>query len=115
MAKDTFTVTLSDGTQLAGLELNGSYFVSKTEITPAMLEGKLSKVKIEGPDDVDNVGLRGEHEHMELVQVAHFTQVTHGVEDGYYFILRDIPASEREKRQLRADVDFALMLGGASF
>ena len=52
---------------------------------------------------------------MELVQVAHYTQATHGLVDGYYFALRDIPAEEQEKRQLRADVDYALMLGGASF
>ncbi len=52
---------------------------------------------------------------MELVQIAHYTQATHGLPDGWYFALREIPADEQEKRQLRADVDFALMLGGASF
>lgn len=115
MAKETFTVTLSDGTQLAGLDLNGNNFISKTEVTEDTFKGKLSKVTITGDADTDDAGLIGEHEHMELVQVAHYTQATHGVEDGYYFILRDISASEQEKRQLRADVDYVLMLGGASF
>ena len=115
MAKGTFTVTLADGTQLGGLELNGNNFVSKKEVTAETFRGKLGRVIIEGDAEADEAGLIGTHEHMELVQAAHYTQATHGVDDGYYFVLRDIPASEMEKRQLRADVDFALMLGGASF
>lgn len=115
MAKGTFTVTLADGTQLGGLELNGNNFVSKTEVTAETFRGKLGRVVIEGDAEADEAGLIGEHEHMELVQVAHYTRARHGMEDGYYFVLREIPATEQEKRQLRADVDYALMLGGASF
>ena len=115
MAKGTFTVTLADGTQLGGLELNGNNFVSKTEVTADTFKGKLGRVIIEGNAEADEAGLIGTHEHMELVQVAHYTQATHGLADGWYFALRYIPADEQEKRQLRADVDYALMLGGASF
>ena len=97
------------------MELNGNNFVSKTEITADTFRGKLSKVVISGDAEADEAGLIGTHEHMELVQIAHYTQAVHGCEDGYYFVLRDIPTNEMEKRQLRADVDFALMLGGASF
>ena len=110
-----FTVILSDGTQLGNLKLNGNNFVSKSEVTPATFAGKLGKVIITGDAEADEAGLIGEHHNMELVQVAHYTQKVHGCEDGYYFVLRDIPAAEMEKLQLRADVDFALMLGGASF
>ena len=115
MAKGTFTVTLADGTQLGGLELNGNNFVSKKEVTEETFRGKLGRVVIEGDVEADEARLIGTHENMELVQIAHYAQATHGCEDGYYFVLRDIPASEQEKRQLRADVDYALMLGGASF
>ena len=115
MAKGTFTVTLADGTQLGGLELNGNNFVSKTEVTAETFKGKLGRVVIEGDAEADEAGLIGTHEHMELVQVAHYTQATHGLADGWYFALRNIPADEQEKRQLRADVDYALMLSGASF
>ncbi len=97
------------------MELNGNNFVSKTEVTAETFKGKLGCVVIEGDAEADEAGLIGTHEHMELVQVAHYTQATHGLVDGYYFALRDIPAEEQEKRQLRADVDYALMLGGASF
>ena len=115
MAKGAFTIELADGTQLEGLELNGNNFVSKKEITADTFRGKLSKVTITGDAEADEAGLIGTHGHMELVQIAHYTQATHGCDDGYYFVLRDIPADEQEKRQLRADVDYALMLGGASF
>ena len=97
------------------MELNGNNFVSKTEVTAETFRGKLGRVVIDGDAEADEAGLIGEHEHMELVQVAHYTQATHGLADGWYFALRDIPADEQEKRQLRADVDYALMLGGASF
>ena len=115
MANETFTITLDDGTQLGGLELNGNNFVSKKKVTEDTFKGKLGRVVIEGDAEADEAGLIGTHEHMELVQVAHYTQATHGLADGYYFALRNIPAEEQEKRQLRADVDYALMLGGASF
>ena len=112
---NAITITLADGTQLTGLGLNSNNFVSKTEVTAEMFKGKLGHVTISGNAEADEAGLIGEHDHMELVQIAHYTQAIHGVEDGWYFVLREIPAAEQEKRQLRADVDFALMLGGASF
>ena len=115
MEKGTFTIKLADGTQLTELELNGQNFHSTTEITPATFAGKLSRVIIKGDTEADEAGLIGEHRNMELVQIAHCTEKIHGCTDGWYFVLRDIPAAEQEKRQLRADVDFALMLGGASF
>lgn len=115
MEKGMFTIILADGSQLKELKLNGNNFVSKTEITSKTFAGKLGRVTISGDVEVDTMGFIGTHENMELVQVAHYTQATHGMEDGYYFVLRDIPADKQEKLQLRADVDFALMLGGASF
>ena len=115
MAKGTFEITLADGTQISGLEMNDNNFVSKKKITPEMFAGKLSKVIISGDAEADEAGFIGEHHNMELVQIAQYTQAVHGCKDGWYFVLRDISASEQEKRQLRADVDFALMLGGANF
>ena len=102
------TITLSDGTVLSGLELNGDNFISKTEITPDAFRGKLSKVTIAG--DADE--WVGEHDHMELVQIAHYTQATHGLADGWYFVLRDIPAAELERLQARGDIDYLAMMMG---
>ena len=112
MAKGTFTVKLADGTQLGGLELNGSNFVSKKEVTEETFRGKLSKVIIEGDAEADEAGLIGEHHNMELVQVAHYTQATHGLADGWYFSLRKIPAAELEALRNRGDIDYIAMMTG---
>ena len=114
MEKGTFTVTLADGTQLAGLGLNGSNFVSKTEVTPETFKGKLSKVAIEGDAEADEAGLIGTHHNMELVQIAHYTQALHGCEDGFYFVLRDIPAAELEALRNRGDIDYIAMMTGVT-
>ena len=114
MAKGTFTVTLADGTQLGGLVLNGNNFISKKEITADTFRGKLSKVTISGDAEADEAGLIGEHHNMELVQIAHYTQETHGLTDGWYFALREIPAAELEKLQERADIDYLAMMTGVT-
>ncbi|MBQ7544943.1 MAG: hypothetical protein IJT02_08370 [Synergistaceae bacterium] len=112
MEKGTFTVTLADGTQLSGLGLNGNNFVSKKEVTADTFRGKLSKVIIEGDAEADEAGLIGTHHNMELVQIAHYTQATHGCEDGYYFVLREIPAAELEALRNRGDIDYIAMMTG---
>ena len=96
------------------MELNGNNFISKTKVTEETFRGKLGKVTITGDAEADEAGLIGEHEHMELVQVSHYTQATHGMADGYYFVLRDIPAAELEKLQDRADIDYLAMMAGVT-
>lgn len=44
----SWKITLSDGTQLKDLRLNGNNFVSQKEITEDIFKGKLSKVVFEG-------------------------------------------------------------------
>ena len=114
MEKGTLTIKLADGTQLDGLELNGNNFISKTKVTEETFRGKLGHVTITGDAEADEAGLIGEHGQMELVQVAHYTQATHGMKDGYYFVLRDIPAAELEKLQDRADIDYIAMMAGVT-
>ncbi len=105
MGKGTFTVTLADGTSIKGLGLNGNNFVSKTEVTPEMFAGKLGHVVIEGPDGADDAGLIGEHEHMELIQIAHYA-------DGWYFVLRDTPTEKLEGLKNRGDIEYIAMMTG---
>ena len=111
MAKE-FEITLADGTVISGLELNGTNFVSQNEITAETFRGKLGHVTITGDADADMSGLIGEHDHMELVQIKHYTQATHGLPDGWYFVLREIPASELEALQNRGDIDYLAMMMG---
>ena len=86
--------------------------MSQNEVTEATFAGKLSHVVISGDKEADEAGLIGEHGQMELVQVAHYTQKTHGMPDGYYFVLRDIPAAELEMAQLKGTVAYVSMMTG---
>lgn len=70
-----------------------------------MFAGKLGHVVIEGPDGADDAGLIGEHEHMELIQIAHYA-------DGWYFVIRDIPADKLEKLRDRGDIEYIAMMTG---
>ena len=47
----SWKITLSDGTTIENLRLNGNNFVSETEIKKEMFDGKLLKVTIEGIED----------------------------------------------------------------
>ena len=89
------------------MELNGNNFISKAEVTPATFAGKLSKVTISGDADADEAGLIGEHSNMELVQIQKYGEE-------YWFILRDIPATDMERLQERADIDYIAMMTGVN-
>ncbi len=94
-------IILSDGTKIENLRLNGNNFVSNVEVTAEMFQGKLSKVIFEC--NTDGKVLKQECEHMELVQIAHY-------EDGYYFILREIPNEELERIKTQADIEYIAMM-----
>lgn len=98
----SWKITLSDGTQLENLGLNGNNFVSDDEITEEIFDGNLSKVLIEGVDEEGNV-ISEEHENMELSQIAHY-------KDGYYFVLNDIPQEQIEKMKMQSDIDYLAMM-----
>ena len=61
----TYSVTLSDGTKLDNLTLNGNNFVSSTKLTEADFKDKLSKVTI-----TDDDGNAKDYTDMVLVQVT---------------------------------------------
>lgn len=98
----SWKITLADGTKLENLSLNGNNFVSETIITEDDFKGKLLKVKIEGKTE-DGQEIAEEHEHIELVQIAHY-------EDGYYFVLRDITEAELEKMKMKSDIEYLAMM-----
>ena len=79
-----------------------------------MFRGKLGHVTIAGDAEADEAGLIGEHEHMELVQIKHYTQKEHGMPDGWYFALREIPAAKLEALQNRGDIDYIAMMTGVT-
>ena len=95
-----YTITLADGTEIKNLRLNGNNFVSETEVTEDMFDGKLSEVTIESAEGKETL------HNAELIQIADYG------DRGWYFILREIPATEIAARQLRADVDYLLIMEG---
>ena len=102
-----FKVTLSDGSIIDDLTLNGNNFISQTEVTLDMFDGKLAHVVIEGPDGADDAGLIGEHEHMELVRCQKDDAL-----GGWAFVIRDIPAEKLEKLRDRGDIEYIAMMTG---
>lgn len=97
----SWKITLSDGTQLKNLGLNGNNFISEKEITEADFKGKLSKVIVEGIEDGQDV--KQEYEHMELVQIVHY-------EDGYYFVLRELSQQELKEIKMQGDIEYLAMM-----
>lgn len=89
-----YTVTLSDGTKIENLSMNGNNFVSNDRITEAMFENKLSRVTV---NDGEN---ETTYEKMVLVQV---TQMG----DEYWFILRERTTEEIAEQEI-TDMQLAL-------
>lgn len=97
MNEQEYRIVLSNGSEISGLRMNGNNFVSDSPIDATIFESALSPVTIyEGLIPVV-------HDHMELVQVTKI-----GNED--WFVLRDIPKSELNTIQVRADIDFIAMM-----
>lgn len=100
MEDKRYKITLSDGTVLDNLRLNGNNFISNDTITKNMFLGKLNHVEI--TDNKNNTKI---HENMELVQVTQYA-------NEYWFILRDISSEELEKIKQRADLEYIAMMTG---
>lgn len=97
----SWKITLSDGTTIENLRLNGNNFVSETEIKKEMFDGKLLKVTIEGIKDGKKVV--NEYKNMELVQIVHY-------EDGYYFVLRELSQEEINMAKIQGNIEYLAMM-----
>lgn len=97
----SWKITLSDGTTIENLRLNGNNFVSETEIKKEMFDGKLLKVTIEGIEDGKKIV--NEYKNMELVQIVHY-------EDGYYFVLRELSQEEINMAKIQGNIEYLAMM-----
>lgn len=93
MDEKIYTITLSDGTELSDITLNGNNFVSHTEVTEADFAGKLDTVTITDGETTEVL-----HD-AELVQIAHYDFMP-----GWYFILREIPEAERWQKNVDKEI-----------
>lgn len=101
IVEPTYTIILSDQTELKNLHLNGNNFVSETKVTEDQFLNNLSPVIIRE----DDTGTEEERPHMELVQIAHYKDL-----EGWYFILRNISQKELDDMKLRADIEYLAMM-----
>lgn len=109
MTEKTYTVTLSDGSKIENLTLNGNNFISKVAVTEDQFDGKLKGVVI-----TDSDGKEEKHEDMFLVQV------THPSDAEWWFILADKSEDQIKQEQLArsiaglTDMVLSLSLAAAS-
>lgn len=93
MAK-TFTITLSDGSVIENLELNGNNYISKKKLTAADFEGKLSHVDI----------LDDETQETQVLTDAFLVQCVK-FDKEYWFILAEKTQEEKDREELFAKTD----------
>lgn len=93
MTDKTYTVTLSDGSKLENLTLNGTNFISTTSVAESQFDGKLKGVTI-----TDSDGKEEKHEEMFLVQVSHPSDAE------WWFILADKTEDQIKREQLEQSI-----------
>lgn len=86
-----YTITLTDGTILKNLALNGNNFISDTRVDASVFENNLRTVHVTGP------GVDENFENLDLASIR---------EDGgkCWFVLRQLPDRELRERDTQADI-----------
>lgn len=93
-----YKITLSDGTELDNLRLNGYNYISAVKPDDAVFDGNCSPVLIsDGEEEI-------RHENMELVQIVEQNP------GEYWFVLRDISDEELEKMQMQSNIEYLAMM-----
>ena len=109
---NTFTITLSNGRQFSGITMNGSMFVSKTEITADDLSREALKTVTIAETD-------GDKTTTSTLANAVCDAILHWPE-GWLFNLRQMTQQEIERMELEmrleeaeaALIELAAMIGG---
>ena len=94
-----YTITLTDGTVLKDLRLNGNNFISSSGVSEDIFLDNCAPVVI---DDGETKEI---HERMELIQITEMS-------DGYWFVLRDIPDDEMRNIKMQSDIEYIAMMSG---
>ncbi len=99
-----YTLVLDDGTTFSGLSVNGSYFVSKVEVSSEAFANFRGKYRVLC-DGEDEAGIAGEYSGKEFLGVRKYV-------NGWYIGFADADEEVREVEQLRADVEYLAMKVG---
>ena len=98
METKTYKITLSDGTEINNLILNGNNFISDEDITENTFARKMHEVTI-----TDSEGGEEVIENAELISLRK--------DDGKtWFIIRETPADILRERKTQADIQYIAMM-----
>lgn len=99
MEEKIYSITLTDGTVLTNLKMNGNNYISQETVTEEIFNCNCSPITISDGTN-DEV-----HDDMELVQITEMS-------GAYWFVLRDVPREELDRIKLRSDVEYVAMMSG---
>lgn len=98
MEEKTYKITLSDGTEIANLKLNGNNYISLEKIDESVFNGTCSPVII-SDGETEMI-----HPNMELVQIVE------QFEGEYWIVLRDISDEEIANIKMLSDIEYIAMM-----
>lgn len=111
-----YTITLSDGSKLENLRLNGNNFIANYQLSEADFKYKLSSIDIESDSPVTEpmFGIElGHHENMQLLALQHGESYMKPGE--YWFALGPIPEEEMRYAETNAKIAYLAMMTDVDF
>jgi hypothetical protein len=97
MDEKIYKITLSDGTVIDNLSLNGNNYISSEEITKDIFNDNCFPVIISDGENEET------HDAMELI---HLTKMG----EQYWFALRDLSEAELESIKNRSDIEYIALM-----
>ena len=94
------SITLSNGTVLDNLTINGDNFIANYSITDDIFKGDFSPVTINWEDDCFDET----HNNMKLVQITHPNPTE------WWFVLQDLTDEELYRLSIEAKLDYLAMM-----
>lgn len=99
ITEKVYSVTLSDGTVLTNLKVNGTNFISESEINSEMFDGKCNTITV----------YDGETSTVyKNIEIVHVTDMN----GEYWFSFRMLTTKEVEDMKLRSDIEYLAMMTG---
>ena len=92
-----YSMTLTDGTVIENLRLNGNVFISSEEISSDVFVDNCDPITFSDGDTTEI------HQHMALVAIER-----HG--NKYWIMLRDRTSDELDKLKIMADIEYLAMM-----
>lgn len=99
MDNKTYTITLTDGTIIENLTLNGNNYISKEQLSEEMFDDNCRTIVISDGEKEEV------HKNMELVQIVENN-------NEYWFVLREITEQELAQLQIQSSIEYLAMMTG---